>query len=38
MMDDASSEVNPKTKEMTPLRQNIFDKSKNYCWYITQRE
>ena len=35
MMDDARSKVNHNAVEMTPPRQNIFDKSKNSCFHIS---
>ena len=35
MMDDARSKMNHNAVEMTPPRQNIFDKSKNSCFHIS---
>ena len=35
MMDDARSKVIHNAVEMTPPRQNIFDKSKNSCFHIS---
>ena len=35
MMDDARNKVNHNAVEMTPPRQNIFDKTKKSCFHIS---
>ncbi len=38
VMDDARSKVNHNAEEMTPLRQNIFDRSKTSWFHIVQEK